>query len=155
MFELPPIEPIMLTPVTAECVQHSALSYHVHPDILYAILIVEGGAVGETTAGANENGTRDIGPAQINSIHLDELASLGVTEKELKDNGCLNIYVQARYLSIVLSQVSRLEKEDDYLYAIARFHSKDRTVARPYVKKLESAFELMYREQSDTGAQNE
>lgn len=140
MMDLPPVD---LVPVTAECVSHAATSYDVHPDILYALLMVEGGAVGKD-ANANINGTKDIGPAQINSVHLDELRALGITEDELRNNGCLNIYVQARYLSQVLSEVDALESEQDYLYAIARYHSKDKSVAQHYVIKLKKAFRMMY-----------
>ena len=151
MFDMPPIPPAEneLIPVTVECVQHSAEYYEVHPDILYAILLVERGEVGKTNEGVNRDNTRDIGPAQVNSIHLPELEKLGISEDELKRDGCLNVYVQARYLSIVLSQVKSIKTQDDYLYAIARYHNKDREIASAYVEKLKAAFQLMY--QSSTG----
>ncbi len=147
MFDLPPVEfpDFQLTPVTAQCVQHSAEFYQVHPDILYAILIVERGEVGKATLDVNSDGTRDIGPAQVNSIHLPELQRLGISEAELKSDGCLNIYVQARYLSIVLSQVHSIQSEEDYLFAIARYHNKDKKIAAPYVLKLREAFNTLYR----------
>lgn len=150
MFDLPPdsMSDFQLTPVTAHCVQHSADFYQVHPDILYAILIVERGEVGKATKNVNSDGTRDIGPAQVNSIHLPELRELGISEDELERNGCLNIYVQARYLSIVLSQVDSIQSEDDYLFAIARYHNKDRKIAAPYVLKLRDAFNTLYRVRS-------
>ncbi len=122
MLDLPPVTLPLLTPVTAECVRHAGEFYGVHPDILYAIQIVEGGTVGKDGDRPNSDGTKDIGAAQINSIHLEELAALNISEEELRNNGCLNVYVQARYVSIVLSQVKRMNSEEDYFYAIARYH---------------------------------
>ncbi len=150
MFDLPPdsFSDLQLTPVTAQCVEHSADFYQVHPDILYAILLVERGEVGKATVDVNSDGTRDIGPAQVNSIHLPELRELGISETELKSDGCLNIYVQARYLSIVLSQVDSIQSEEEYLFAIARYHNKDRKIATPYVLKLRGAFNALYRSRS-------
>lgn len=130
-------------PVTAECVYQASQAYNVHPDILFAILMVEQGSVGEHST--NRDGSHDIGPAQINSVHLPELEAMGVTRAELQGDGCLNIFVQSRYVQIAASSWgNKVRSIDDYLYAISRYHHKDPNVASAYMVKLKAAFDLMY-----------
>jgi len=146
MFDLPPVDVQTmdtqeLVPVTAKCIQESASAFNLHPDLLYALLIVEGGEVGKVTT--NKNKSIDVGPAQINSIHFEELESLGISQDALKNDGCLNVYVQGWYLSKAIAGAT-IKTLDDYFYAIARYNSKTKSVAAAYVKKLKAAFELMY-----------
>ncbi len=46
-----------------------------------------------------QNGTRDIGLMQINSIHLPRLLKLGVTEERLLSEPCLSVEVGASILA--------------------------------------------------------
>ncbi|KXV74682.1 conjugal transfer protein TrbN [Acetobacter malorum] len=79
------------------CVTEAAKRYRL-PELLYrAILLTEGGAVGRTSP--NPNGSYDIGPAQINSSHLPELAKAGISRERLLNDGCLNIHVGAWILA--------------------------------------------------------
>jgi len=142
MIDLPP-EPVpMLMPVTALCVQAHAKTYALHPDVLWAILIVEGGTVGEKTD--NSNGTFDSGPAQINSIHLDDLKALGITEESLLNDGCVNVRAQAHILKSKVINTT-VKTEEDYLLALARFHSTTPKHAKRYANKLKEAFTLLYK----------
>lgn len=79
-------------PLTATCLSEVAAAYQVHPDILLAILLVEGGTVGQVSR-MNSNGTYDIGPFQINSTHRSALAAMHISEDELRNNGCTNAAV--------------------------------------------------------------
>jgi len=64
----------------------------------------------------NMNGTRDIGVAQINSIHLPVLQNHGIKESHLMD-GCVNTYVGAWLLR---KQISRYGLN---WFGIAAYHS--------------------------------
>jgi hypothetical protein len=140
--DLPPaITPI--TPITAACVSYAAKAFGFNEDIQYAVLIVEGGSAGKTSP-PNKNNTFDIGPAQINSIHLPALKQVGISQEMLTNNGCLNIYVQAHFIATAIRTAGPIKTEEDYLFAIARYHSKNRSVAKKYVKKLQAAFHLIY-----------
>ena len=143
MIDLPPLPVPVLMPVTALCVQAHAKTYALHHDLLWAILIVEGGTVGEKTE--NSNGTFDSGPAQINSIHLDELKALGITEESLQNDGCENVRAQAHILKSKIANTT-IQTEEDYLLAIAGFHSKTPKHAKRYVTKLKEAFTLLYKD---------
>ena len=137
--DLPPA----ITPVTAACVSYAAQAFGFNEDIQYAILIVEGGTAGKTSP-PNKNNSFDIGPAQINSIHLPALKKAGITQEMLTNNGCMNIYVQAHFIATAINTAGPIRTEEDYLFAIARYHSKNKPVAALYVKKLQAAFRLIY-----------
>lgn len=79
------------------CVAHAARQYHL-PELLYrAILLTEGGRIGHISR--NTNGTYDMGPAQVNSMHLPELARMGITREQIINDGCLNIHIGAWVLA--------------------------------------------------------
>jgi hypothetical protein len=83
--------------VSAACIQKAADTYSVPVTLLRGILATEGGHVGQVHW--NNNGTYDIGPAQINSTWLPKLASQGITRNRLLNDGCLNISVGAWILA--------------------------------------------------------
>lgn len=76
----------------------AAAQYHLDPDLLRAITWVESrgapGAVGPKLA----DGHRAWGAAQINDVHLAELASYGVTRQDLLDP-CVNLKLGAWVLA--------------------------------------------------------
>ncbi|NWD57113.1 lytic transglycosylase domain-containing protein [Pseudomonas veronii] len=132
-------------PLTAECMRFASQSYGIHQDILYAILLVEGGTVGRDS-GANKNGTYDIGLFQINSMHRKTFESLGISEEELRDDGCTNTIAAAWHLKRVLTPevLKDIRTQDDYLRAIALYHSATPEFNKIYAAKLRKAFERIY-----------
>jgi soluble lytic murein transglycosylase-like protein len=97
------------------CISSAAAYHHVNPNVLRAILRVES----NMNAGAvnlNSNGSRDVGIAQINSIHFKELASHGISPSTLMDP-CVSIYVAAWKIS------KHIAKNGNTWEAIARYHS--------------------------------
>ncbi len=58
-----------LRPLTADCVLDAARISGMPVAALFAILATEGGKTGEALS--NRNGTWDIGPFQVNTIHLN------------------------------------------------------------------------------------
>ena len=94
----------------------SAAQYHgVNPYLLRAILVVES-QLNPKAININMNGTRDIGVAQINSIHLPVLQNHGIKESHLMD-GCVKTYVGAWLLR---KQISRYGLN---WFGIAAYHS--------------------------------
>lgn len=83
----------------AYCWDEAARRYDVEPELLQAIAAVESGYRSETMNYANNNGTRDIGLMQINSIHLPRLLKLGITEERLLSEPCLSVEVGASILA--------------------------------------------------------
>lgn len=78
---------MVMEKMLAACILMAAQNYSVPPSVLLGIYQVEGGAVGQAV-GPNDNGSYDLGPMQINTIWLPELARhWGVSEATAK-NGC-------------------------------------------------------------------
>lgn len=98
-----------------KCIAAAADYHGVNPYLLRAILVVES-RLNPKAININKNGTRDIGVAQINSIHLPELQTHGIKENHLMD-GCVNTYVGAWLLR---KQIARYGLN---WFGIAAYHS--------------------------------
>lgn len=79
------------------CAVDAARKYRVSVPLFLGLLATEGGHVGQIVN--NRNGTYDMGPAQINSSHLHELAAQGITRDQIINDGCLNIHIGAWILA--------------------------------------------------------
>lgn len=106
--------PDQLTQV-APCVSNAAAYHKVNPWILNAILKVESG-FNAKAINHNANGTVDVGMAQINSIHFNELARWGIAPGHLMD-GCVATYVAAWHLA------KQLRRHGDSWFGVASYHS--------------------------------
>lgn len=134
-----------IRPLTTQCIERASAEYGIHSDVLLAILLVEGGTVGKNSK-ANKNGTYDIGPFQINSMHRKELASIGVDEQRLRNDGCVNAMVAARHLKRVITpeMLKGVRTQNDYLRVLANYHSATPTYNKIYADKLLNAFSRLY-----------
>lgn len=98
-----------------QCIASAAQYHDVNPSLLRAILVVES-QLNPKAINVNVNGTRDIGVAQINSVHLPALQNHGINESKLMD-ACVNTYVGAWLLR---KQIARFGLN---WYGIAAYHS--------------------------------
>lgn len=139
--------PDKIRPLTSECLVSVASRYEIHPDVLFALLMVEGGTVGRNSR-ANTNGSYDIGPFQLNTIHLPALAAIGVTEEELRNDGCLNAAVAGWHLRRVLTPqvMANVSDSESYLRALALYHSATPQHNETYANKLRGAFAYLYQD---------
>lgn len=129
----------MVTPqMLAACIFAASQTYVVPPSVILGILNVEGGRIGQAVR--NTNNTYDLGPMQINTIWIPELASYwGVDRKEalrlVRDDACINIGVGAWILRTKMNQTGSLEQ------GIAHYHSATPTLGHNYKKKVVRAME--------------
>jgi hypothetical protein len=132
-------------PLTAQCLKETGQSYGIHTDVLLAFLYVEGGTVGQNSK-SNSNGTYDIGLFQINSMHRKAIAALGISEDRLRNDGCVNAKVAAWHLKNTLTPevLAGIHNEDDYLHALALYHSATPKYNQIYAEKLRRAFQRIY-----------
>jgi soluble lytic murein transglycosylase-like protein len=98
-----------------KCILEAADYHGVNPYLLRAILVVES-QLNPKAINVNKNGTRDIGVAQINSIHLPVLQTHGIKENHLMD-ACVNTYVGAWLLR---KQITRYGMT---WFGVAAYHS--------------------------------
>lgn len=122
----------------ALCIFTAAQTYSVPPSVILGVLNVEGGKVG--MASANTNGTYDLGPMQINTLWVPELAKhWGVNQKTalrwVRDDACVNIGVGAWILRKKMNEAGSLHG------GIAGYHSFTPHLGSKYRKKVLSAMQ--------------
>lgn len=121
-------------PDTAQCVTHAAQTFRVPELPLWALLDVEGGRVGAVSR--NTNGSYDIGPMQINSTWLPTLGRSGISERMVRDNLCMNIYVGTWIFAKELQRHG-----GDMPKAFATYHSPTPRFQYRYLGLIQSALE--------------
>ncbi len=119
--------------VLAACLMLASQTYSVPPAVLVGIYKVEGGKVGQEVE--NTNGSYDLGPMQINTIWMPELAGKwGVSEdiarKWVRDDACTNVSVAAWILRGHLDETGSLSQ------AIGNYHSRTPVYGGTYKKKV-------------------
>jgi hypothetical protein len=131
----------MLAPLTAVCLTAAAHAYQIPEHYLYGILAVEGGRVGESIEDAN--GTRDLGPFQVNSTWGSAIAQYWHVPHDraldrVRDDGCANAIVATAILRSYAN-----EARGDIPMAIGLYHSHSPRLAKQYRAKVVSALESM------------
>lgn len=130
-----------LTSVLATCLLMAAQTYNVPPAVMLGIMHVEGGRVGQSV-GPNQNGTYDLGPMQINTMWMPQLAqywkvSQITAQRMVKDDACINVNVAAWILR------QRLNESGNLTLAIAHYHSKTPRFGYVYARKVIGAMRRM------------
>ncbi len=92
-----------VTGVTVECVEQAAKISGVSLLVLKGILQAEGGTPGKSSH--NRNGTRDVGPMQINTLWTKTFANMGLPMSALENNGCANILAGTWILKTHLNEM--------------------------------------------------
>lgn len=102
--------------------------YNIPPLLLKNIATIE--SAGKPNAiRVNNNGTKDYGLMQINSIHLHRLSVWGITEHNIL-NPQINIYAGSWLLS------EHIKQQGFNLQAIGNYHSKTQIHKEQWLKKL-------------------
>lgn len=110
------------------CVDTAAAAYGLPAHVFRAVLRTEGGWAGLKKR--NTNGSYDLGPAQINTIHLPELSKHGITEHMLVHDACINIYVGAYRLKV------EIERVGDLWRGVGNYHSRTPHLHQAYLKRV-------------------
>lgn len=128
----------MIAQLIASCLFLAAQTYQVPPAVMLGILSVEGGKVGQAVR--NTNGTYDLGPMQINTIWMPELAQhWGVSEAQaaqwVRDDACTNMNVSAWILRQHINETKSLSQ------AISYYHSRTPHLGQRYKGKVIKAMQ--------------
>ena len=123
----------MIGQTLATCIFLASQTYSLPPAVLVGISMVEGGKVGQQVK--NKNGSYDLGPMQINTLWLPELAKTwGVSRSRawqlVRDDACTNVHVAAWILRKKTIEAGSLYQ------GIAHYHSKTPKHGLPYRKKV-------------------
>lgn len=123
--------------ILAACIFMAAQTYGIPPAVLVGIYQVEAGAVGQEV-GPNDNGSYDLGPMQINTIWIPDLAeqwgvSADTARKWVRDDPCTNVGVSAWILR------SHLDRTGNLSNAIAHYHSRTPRLGGAYKYRVISS----------------
>lgn len=126
-------------PVTAACVVAESARQSLDLLKVLAVMKAENGRVGQFVL--NSNGSYDIGPMQVNTIHLPELArtfgvSGGTVAQLLAYDGCFNVAVGAWLLRLRTNEAS-----GDFWYGIGRYHSRTTAYSNTYILRVHSVMQ--------------
>ncbi len=125
-----------MTTVIAACLLLAAQTYNIPPAVMIGIMTVEGGKVGQAVK--NTNDTYDLGPMQINTLWVPQLARFwGVSERTAKhwiqNDACTNLGVSAWILRQHMNETKSLSK------SIAYYNSRTPSIGGKYRKKVYNA----------------
>ena len=123
----------MLSQAFAACLLLAAQTYQVPPAVMVGIYHVEGGKAGQEVK--NTNGSYDLGPMQINTLWVPQLAEhWGVSEatarRWVRDDECTNAQVSAWIFRRNWNETRSLSK------AIAWYNSRTPSIGRRYLHKV-------------------
>lgn len=130
----------MITAKTlAACLVLASNTYQVPPAVMIGIMQVEGGYVGQQV-GPNGNGTYDLGPMQVNTRWVPELARIWNVSKDtahswVRDDGCVNLHVAAWILKQKITETGSLYS------GIAHYHSATPSRGTRYARKVIAAMD--------------
>lgn len=124
-------------PLTAACVLDAARAGGLPAAALFGILATEGGKTGEALR--NTNGTWDMGPFQINTVHVDTLAAMGIAPESVLQDGCVNAYAAAWLLR------REYLRTGDIWQAIGAYHSRTPHRRDAYMARVRANLEKLHR----------
>lgn len=119
-----------LHPLTADCVLDAARVSGIPAAALFAILATEGGKTGEALS--NKNGTWDMGPFQVNSVHLNELAAMGISPRSVLCDGRVNAHAAAWLLR------KEYQRTGNLWQAIGAYHSRTPHRRDAYIQRVQA-----------------
>lgn len=121
------------TKLIAACMMMASHTHEVPPALLAGIYKAEGGKIGQQVK--NTNGSFDLGPMQINTLWIPELAekwnvSHDTAHKKIRDDACTNIGVAAWILRGHIEETHSLSK------AMTHYHSRTPKYGTKYKKRV-------------------
>lgn len=108
--------------------QKAGSYYNIPPILLKNIAVIESGG-NPNAIRINENGTKDYGLMQINSIHFRQLSLWGINEGNIL-NPKINIYAASWLLS------RHIKEQGFNLQAIGNYHSKTKVHKEKWLRRL-------------------
>jgi len=127
-FERAKVSVPVSAPLTLNCIADAAQASGLPLAALVGILAAEGGRTGEALS--NANGTWDMGNFQINTVHVNELAAMGIDPDLVLHDGCVNAHAAAWVLK------KEYARTGDIWKAIGAYHSRTPHRRDAYVARV-------------------
>jgi hypothetical protein len=135
------VAPAWYRPVTLQCIVQEAERQQLEVVKLAAVLKTEAGRVGQFIR--SSDGSYDIGPGGINTIHLPELArTFGIPQATVAQllgyDGCFNVAVSSWLL-----RKRTNEAKGDFWYGVGFYHSKTPQYTHRYILRVHDTMRRM------------
>lgn len=111
------------------CITSAAQCFDINPLLIRAIIWQESKNI-QGAVSKNTNNTVDVGVMQINSVHFKSFNAIGVSEEDLRNNSCANVFAGTWILK---QSIQRYGYSWD---SIGRYHSSTPEYQNSYVNKI-------------------
>lgn len=125
------------TPLTFESIVAAANAHNVPLAPLLGILATENGRLGEALS--NKNGTWDLGPFQVNTVHLNDLSEIGYTPEAIMADGRTNAFAAAWLLRQEILRAGNL------WHGVGHYHSRTPFRKYGYIRKVQGNIKRLKR----------
>ncbi|MFT6905814.1 MAG: hypothetical protein ACJAS1_002477 [Oleiphilaceae bacterium] len=124
--------------------EQEAISFGLPPLILQSIIKHESGET--CMVKRNNDGSFDLGRAQINTIHADQLYKLAkVDVKSVACDDRINALIAAWHLKRKQKELQKRGNNDIWA-AVGRYHDKRQRYAAPYIQKVKKAYVVLLKQ---------
>ena len=120
-----------------ECVTAAAAAFKLPELMIELIIETEGGWPGARVV--NKDATADLGVMQINTRWLKHFGARGVSESDLQNSACINIYAGTYLLKTHLNQTG------DLALAMAYYHNRKPHYAAAYLSRIQGVIDRRIR----------
>lgn len=124
-------------PLTFEAIVDASRAHNVPLAPLLGILATENGRLGEALS--NRNGTWDLGPFQVNTVHLNDLSEIGYTPQAIMTDGRINAFAAAWLLQ------QEIKRAGSLWHGVGQYHSRTPFRKYGYIRKVQKNMEHMKR----------
>lgn len=124
-------------PLTFNMIMDAAKAHGVPLVPLLGILATENGRLGEALS--NSNGTWDLGPFQVNTIHLNDLSEIGYTPEAIMADGRINALAAAWLLKQEILRAGSL------WHGVGHYHSHTPFRKYGYIRKVQNNIKRLKR----------
>lgn len=116
--------------VANHCIVRASRRYKIHPLVIKAVMLTEGGKLG--TVMKNTNHTYDLGPMQVNSSNIPYLKKTfpTITFERLANDACANIIVGTYFLK------TKIDDAGSFWRGVGNYHSKTPKHHKKYMARL-------------------
>ena len=115
-------------PLTFAAIVDASKAHNVPLAPLLGILATENGRLGEALG--NRNGTWDLGPFQVNTVHLNDLSEIGYTPEAIMTDGPTNAFAAAWLLR------HEIDRAGSLWHGVGHYHSRTPFRKYGYIRKV-------------------
>lgn len=135
---------VVSSQISSRCMERFSKYFQIPEVVLKTFITTEGGYPGHIRS--NTDGSFDVGPMQINSIHWPELyEKFNISPIDIRFNGCMNLMVGARFIRSKIDEygTENITDWNSLFTKLANYHSKTEKYNSKYKEKWVENFNMI------------